>query len=275
MRTQSIITAVAVLCLLNQQVRADFSLSDGGTHDITTYHDNGVVDVSAPASGYTTVNLLSGGSVTSLSGYNRSHINIDGGNAGSLNAYDTSQVALNTGVITYQLGTWDTSAVTMNGGQAHYLYAYESSQATMNGGYVHTLGIRDHSQVTINGGTIGYEVAAFDYGLATITGGHFSQMSVYGFSEATLVGSGFGVYRDQALTDQVFSGFGDFDSHSVYDSGVYYLSGTLASGDPLFARLIIDNVGELSLVAVPLPGAALLAILGLSAAGMHLRRRSH
>ncbi len=68
----------------------------------------------------------------------------------------------------------------------------------------------------------------------------------------------------------MFSGHGNLPGSFFDSGGEFLLWGTLANGDSLHVELFIGDGSQVSLV--PVPGAAVLGVLGLSVAGGWLRR---
>jgi hypothetical protein len=228
---------VVVSCFCLSTADATIYFDDGQTHNID-YVINDHVWVDYQSSGMqTTINLLSGGSITGtydLEAYDNSRINISGGSIGAdLRTYDISQVIISGGMI------------------GSYILAQGNSQMTISGGSIgFNLHAYNSSQVTISGGTIGNEI------LAGTGVGHESVI--------TILGSDFAI-------DGQSIGYGELTSvlgGHYFNEPSRRLTGTLASGD------LIDNVfyigGESSIVLAPEPAALLL--LGLGAVMLRRKR---
>ncbi|MCU0915330.1 MAG: hypothetical protein MUC88_12305, partial [Planctomycetes bacterium] len=188
------------------------------------------------------------------------------GGMGYFCAYDNSRVTINGGGT--ELRARHNSQVTINGGQICPLITSDNSRVIMNGGDIGGDSfIRSSSPLIVNGGSTGCLFG----GQVIVNGGQIRGVSG---TLCTFVGSDFAVYSDEDGTDLVFSGYGNF----APSSGTYWLWGTLATGDLLAGTALYFDVcawgGGSDVSFVPLPGAVLLGVLGLSVAGWRLRRRA-
>jgi hypothetical protein len=298
--------------LHGQRAQAELFNDGGVHDIISGTYGRIIVDNPAPlAPAYTTVNFGGTAFAGTLEAFSRSRVTVNGGgppemcisahdnsrvtvNSRSLNstlgAYDNSRVTVNDGSFNGGGVAYNNSQVTVNGGRFEWFDGRDDSQATwnggsstqsffggnsqvtMNGGFVQMDFVAyDDSRVTINGGLIQDHFAAGGDSRATITGGQFwGYFDVYDNSRVTLYGSDFAIYRDTAWgLELVFSGYGDLAGPFGF-SDTCWLFGTLANGDHLGAPLSISDGAVVSFV--PLPGAALLGMIGLAYAGCRLRR---
>jgi hypothetical protein len=300
--------------LLGQRAKADlYYYDDGGVHihNLSDMTDTIYVDKSPPPPPAFTTVIFSGRGDT-LKAFNNSQVTMNGALLGLLSAYDNSQVTMNAGHaegisaldnsqvtmndgVTVNMAAGGNSQVTINGGHnigplgfvadensrvtitGGYIdqrfYAGDNSQAMMTGGYLrHGLGAGGNSEVMVSGGHIVMGLWAGGDSRVTISGGDIDWpgLDVSGSSQVAVVGSDFVVW-DQHHTSIMFSGYGTLTS--PYDDCLLW--GTLASGELLAGlELGISGDAQVSLVPVPVPGAALLGTLGLSFAGWRLRRRT-
>ncbi len=252
-------------------------------------------------------------SLNSLNTFNSSRVTMLYGEIADLDAYDSSQVTLNdvdvfhgatyghsrvtaNGPESLRWAAYDSSELTLNEAASEWdlmeVIAYDNSQVTINGN-ASWVEARDNSRVTLNGyaGTFwanrntrvnGGAYSFWASGPLTIdggwfwefngapyvrvTGGHFGSIQNGGM---TMVGSDFAVYSWDDLINPVFSGYGDWTRGPAYD---YFLWGTLANGDRLEGVWLNLSPGD-HVSFVPVPGAALLGVLGVSVAGWRLRRK--
>ena len=218
-----VMVAVMVICCVGA-ARGNTVIDDGKINNIY-YTISDYIDVRHDFWGNTTtVNLLSGGSITGLYAYDNSHINVSDGAIGSiLYAYDNSYVDISGGSITSDLQAYDNSQVSISGG------------SIMDG-----LNATDDSKVYISGGSIRYDI----------------RIGVYSYdkSSLTIYGSDFAINGVSVSTGSTFYAFEDGSQRNGT------LTGTLVNGDPINNDFSI--VGNSQLVLIPEPTTLLLFGLG-------------
>jgi hypothetical protein len=127
------------------------------------------------------------------------------------------------------LVAYESSTVTMSGGEVNWIYPSDSSTVTMSGGSVaNILEALSSSTVTMSGGSVGGEFEAFE------------------FSTITVRGTGFAV-------DGVPVGFGPIAATEGR------LTGTLESGEPLDNEFLRSVT---AVIIVPEPAQVLLVLTG-------------
>lgn len=197
-----------------------------------------------------TVNLISGGSISSLYAYNSSSVNMSNGSGvNTVQANDTSTVNINGGSVQVFLHAFNFSMVTISGGSVGgSLSAFNSSTVTMSGGsflggFGDYLEARNNSTVTMSGGNIPGNLYAVESGV----------LNFFGWD---LVAS---------LFNPNENGFSR-----------YLLSGKLRDGTVLTNKdLYVQNGSNahFTLNNVPAPGSLMVALIGVVPGVLLLRRR--
>ncbi|HCO94684.1 MAG TPA: hypothetical protein DIU00_12165 [Phycisphaerales bacterium] len=175
----------------------------------------------------------------------------------------------------------------------HGIYGYGNSQIGIFGGEIGYGGIvsaihtENYSQATITGGLLLGYVIADGYSQITISGGNInigqtaSMILADGHSEITISGGKFsGILRAWNSGQIIIEGRGfNYPVGEITDlAGT--LTGTLLSGQtinwPFQRGWSSTSPGSITLVdetaIIPVPGALLLGMLGLSVAGLKLRK---
>jgi hypothetical protein len=241
-----------------------------GGHSRMTWNDGGISDAYFLDNTQVTIN---GGGFNAFIMSGNGRVTMNGGMGGALGGFnigETSRATINNGFFG-TLYTGGDSRATLNGGDG-WVEADGNSRVTVNDGEISGLTTRGSSQITVNGGAVQADLFAWDNGSLRISGADFPDGLMASATDnglITFVGSNFSVYRNEDRTDLVFSGYGDLTSS--FDG--CWLWGTLAGGDS-FGNLYLGIEGEGQISLVPVPGAVLLGLLGLSVAGWRLRRRT-
>ncbi len=166
---------------------------------------------------------------------------------------------------------YDSSRFNMYGGYIHDgLYPRDSSIVNVYNGYVNQdLSAGVNSLVNIYGGTISELLRTHDNSVCNIYGGAINaDIYVDDNSVLNIYGAGF-------MLDGSPVGYGPLAASTDYRS----LTGTLRMGDLLvYSDLrFLSNEATVNLIEaeiVPLPGAALLGMIGMSIAGVKLRKHA-
>jgi len=280
MKRRSVIVLVTAIFLFlaigSQNVEADIYFSNGGTNtvDYPMYDHLYVLDshLGVP----TTVNLVTGGHIEekSMYAYDNSQVSISGGSIGKdLTAAGSSQVDMFSGSIGRDLWAYHNSCIRIfSGSIGNGVLLPGSGQIDIYGGSIGGPLQGGYGQVNIYGGSIGNSAAATgsmqlnifgglimgglaaqNTGQVSISGGSISgNLWAYNNSQITITGSGF-----------------NYPYGIVTGSGL--LTGVLANGD--FMNTYFNTYNDARIVLVPVPGAVLLGLLGLSVAGWKLRKR--
>lgn len=266
---------VAVLVLLfadSHTTLAAVVYNDGGVHDID-FPISDTVEVWDFASQPTTVNLLAGGIIAlDLNTYNTSKANISVGYIGRyLGVYNSSQVAISGGIIKVRIGATNNCQLFISGGSVPKVWAGENSQVTISGGLIaNELVVSASSQVIISGGTIskikttdsthifvsggyiGNGIEASGGAKVTISGGEVrSYTQAAGYSQVTISG---GLITSTTLyasdiSSIVIRGFGFNYPFGAIKNSAGFLTGTLASGDPIANNFSVS--GDASILLMP------------------------
>ena len=271
---------------------------NGGAYirDLSSYGDSNVnVNPGESIFGSSTGSDNPGGMVEDLWSYDSSNVkvgwdgglfdpasepsNFDGGTVDSFYARDSSTVDIYRGGHLYFLSAADTSTVNTHvggtvewleacsnsninihaGGTVNDLFAYGSSTVNVYGGAIGAIEAQGSSPVNLNlyGGTVD-QLCAISNTDINFYGGSIGSIEAYGGSVITFYGTDFN-YDYGAIPPQNLSGG---------------LTGILANGDVLDIGFTLDSSVSINLIeqaVVPVPGAVLLGILGLSVAGVKLR----
>jgi hypothetical protein len=240
-----LVVLVVVSCLGTSGAKANLTFDDGGTYNIDYGVGAGVI-VGGTTTG-TTVNLRSGGSADWVDVRTDSYLNMLAGSAVNDNvlAFFGGFVNMYGGAVGGYLSSVHGSLVNMYGGSVGGLDV-TNAFASMYGGSTTSLGAYNHSHLNIYGGSIMGGYLHSDDSAITIYGDGFNY--------------GFGAIPDRSGT----------------------LTGTLQSGHQISLTFDLDPVGPFAsstivLVQteiVPVPGAVLLGMIGLSIAGVKLRKRA-
>jgi len=275
-------------------------LNDGQTHNIDyTVSDSVLVDFQMPYT-YTTVNLLSGGSVQGyFNAYEHSRINISGGSMLFIGTHDSCQVNMSAGSVNNLNGA-DSSCVSFSGGSITGLFSQNSSHANISGGTIGDLVCNGSSQITMTGGNVDFFVT-YETNRTNISGGYITQLNASGSCQVNISGGELDSYLFVAETGLVDISGGSIESDLfTYDQSriqifgfdfavdgqpfgygeltsilggfpsiepVRHLTGTLLSGE------LIDNdfyIGhDAKIILIPEPATVFLLGLG----GLLIRKK--
>jgi hypothetical protein len=115
----------ALVLLLDSAVACGTSFNDGHVHDISTYIT--MVTVNSRSDGAaTTVNVVSGASVSFMYSYDSSIVNITGGIISHIDAYNQAVTNVSGGT-TAHLRVRDASTASVSGGAISQLWAYDAA----------------------------------------------------------------------------------------------------------------------------------------------------
>ncbi|MHC4119997.1 MAG: hypothetical protein ACYSWO_21080 [Planctomycetota bacterium] len=235
MKRLAIVVAATTLGFGVVNVRADLTFSDGLVHDI---------DYEIPLEPDRDLHIYDGPGATTTTANLR-----NGGKAGSTSVYDSSVLNIYGGS-TYNLNAYDSSTVNVyEGGRvAEGFWAWDNSVCNVYGGdFADELGASGSGVFNIYGSTFSDELFVRESAVMNIYGAHF-------------------------MIDGEAVGYGPIPP--AMDQGI--LTGTLHMGDSFRGYLQgIPDTGAINLIEmeiVPLPGAVLLGVIGLSIAGLKLRK---
>jgi hypothetical protein len=168
----------------------------------------------------TEVALVDGGDVWRLYAYDSSSITMTGGELSTfVGLRDSSKLRMSGGIsLNASIDTYDTSTATITGGEMWGYALSDSSTLTKSGGAAQVLMAFESSTATMSGGTLTGWLHADSSSTITISGGTVGgDLRAYGSSSITIVGRNFEV--DGALVP-----YGDLAAQTGT------LTGTLASG---------------------------------------------
>lgn len=172
-----LIVAIFALFFTTPQASAIVIYNDGGVHTINSNIPDSVKALDSPiGAGYTTVNLVSGGSIEgAIFAWENSRLWMSGGSIGYyLEAGHNSIVNISGGSIARTLFAWDYSQISISAGSiGREILALCSSNVTISGGslgaYLHA---REWSTITIYGSEFKINDIPIDYGPITVNSGH-------------------------------------------------------------------------------------------------------
>jgi len=229
--------------------------NDGGTYDINSTINTDVwVDWNAPGMS-TTVNVLSGGIISSpykLEGFNISDLTISGGSVNQLYANDSTQVTMLDGTVgsfyandnaqfTMEDGSIDgdlnvssNAQFTMEDGSIDGgLSVSSNAQATINGGVVDAIS-NYSTQFTMSNGTVN-GLVAWEGSQVTMTGGTISELLLDNHTQFTMEDGIIGKYviipgiGESALQFTISGGM--FNGSFCASNSLFAMSGGTISGD--------------------------------------------
>lgn len=174
------------------------------------------------------------------------------------NLYDTSCAFIIDGGGGTDFFAHDFSVVKISGGFVYLLVGYDSSTLDISGGMILYISTDKTSMVDITGGNVDW-LQATDSVTVDISGGSFNSLRAYKSSTVNFYGQNFSVSNGLIL-----------DGERVLGTGT--LSGEWMDGTP-WAINIYRNDPTATILATPVPGAVVLGMLGLSVAGLKLRKR--
>ncbi len=185
-------------------------------------------------------------------------------------AYDSTTVNVASTVnfvddtIVHYLEAYNTSTINVSGGGAfvEFLDAYDSSTVNIYGGWIESIEAQGSSPVNLNihGGTVDQLLASKNTDI-NVYGGSVGSIEAYGGSVITFHGTGFNHDYGAIPAPDLSAG----------------LTGILGNGDVIDIGFTLDSSVSINLIeqaVVPVPGAVLLGILGLSIAGVKLRKHA-
>lgn len=219
----------------------DFTMSDQDTFE--------VVQVVDSSSGQTMFKML-GGSVTFLMDvWDSSIALIEGGHVESLTTYETASAVVTGGTHTL-LTARGASHLEASGGHSWYLAAESTATVEMGSTFsTECLDAGDNARVNVEGGLVRGDAAAYDYGTLTIMGGRFEQTVVaQEFGTINLWGGsleGTLWARDSGTINVFGSGF-------AFDPLETLLTGFWLNGTPFSVRLAdSDTLARTNLLPEP------------------------
>jgi hypothetical protein len=239
----------------------------------------------------TEVQVVDGGEVDLLYTYESSTGTLSGGLVRILLiAWNSSIITVNEGSSLGDVDVFDSSTLTMNGGEVGGLQVHDSSTVTINDGWIaNNFRVNESTTITMNGGIIDSNVFIGALGgLATmaITGGAIvGNIATEELSTVTLSGGWVGGSL-RAEDDSVITIIGnDFEVNGLpvpygdLEALVGHLTGTLASGhsvDNTFRQGGYDDTGTITLVEyVPEPNQVLLCSTAILTLALLRRRAGH
>ncbi|MHC4757607.1 MAG: hypothetical protein ACYTE8_03020 [Planctomycetota bacterium] len=205
--------------------------NDGGTHNISTDLGGSIYIYNT-----TTVNLLSGGSITGAWVYNDGQLNVSGGTiTGSVLAYNSSTVDVSSGEIKFSITAYDNSQVFVSDGTIKELFAYDNGYINWSGGYnkgiVYSYGTGGHIEISGGELTASAGLYADEYGTVTIYGTGFN----YPYGEISAASG--------TLTGTLSNGDSINNSFSIYDENASIVL-VASEPDPATFNISEPNGGE-------------------------------
>lgn len=225
------VCAIVIVFGVVGTANALLQFNNGGIHNIDyVINDEVWVDYANPGA-QTTVNMLSGGNVSGhiLQGFEDSTINVSGGTINWLFFNDRSQGNLSGGTV---LGT---------------NMFYDNSRVTISGTELFSITLLNNSELFMSGGRINVSLDGRDNTSLTVTGGIFEHLRLDHNNVTTIYGKDFAV-------DGTPVGYGEIFSILGGDPGPdpnRILTGTLASGQTLYADFEIGNSAKIVLASFP------------------------
>jgi len=198
------------------------------------------------------------GTVSYLTAYAKSTVNISGGRVGRyLYAYGSSVVNVSGGDVNDYLNACDSSTVNVSGGEVgNQINASATSTVDISGGLVAYLNVSATSTVDISGGLVGTLITE-NASTVDISGGLVGNLYAYNPSTVTLHGYDFRATGGLTL-----------DGDNVLGTGV--LTGRwYGPDDTMWAMTISGNAAGATILAIPEPATLSLLALG----GLAMMRR--
>lgn len=251
---------------------ANIALSGTQHEDVTTSHSSGVLYDSS------SIDLMPGGYIGTLSSYDNAEITVDGGTVGNswsdggVRAYNNSTVTVLNGEGGFIFG-YDTSTVNVQGGMVsgttydYALRSYGNSTMNISGGTMTQVHVNDYSTVNISGGYINDRISEY-YTFWAVAN---SQVNISGGTIGSVAAANDATIRFYGYDFQVSDGL-TLDGEKVVGTGT--LSGKWNDGTS-WATKIQENQTTASIVAIPEPSNVLLLLIGGSiiASFRNIRKR--
>jgi hypothetical protein len=270
----SLLAAAWVLCSAARSLGGTIVLNDDTTIDALRSYPGAKVRVVQSGISPTTVDLVSGGAVSSIVAEDNSVVNLLGGTvsdraqakenaslniaAGSLDGRVEGEgyaaLSLSGDATVDALRIKGDSVLSMTGGTANLISVYDRGQVNVLGGVVqNAMVLRDLSVGVIEGGVVG-SVQLHDSSALIITGGSLGSLSASDSTAVTISGgslSGSLLARDKSTIEVYGYGLALTDG---------MLSGWLQDGSPIQSQAYQYTTGSIVLHNVPEPSCwALLA----------------
>ena len=272
---RTIVLLMVVLCLCASRAKANLTLADGGTHDVSNFVSGDINVLDGPGPTSTTLNLLSGSEVEN-----------------DVLAIETSRVNVYDGLINGRLEGRNDTLVNVYGGQIDQeLQVRGGSLVNVYGGQMQMLGTRNYSVANVYDGLI-VELDSRGHTVVNVYGGSMSEIDAHGASEVNIYSGSIldGLYPFEEGLVNIYGGsildglFPSGDSRiNIYGGGFNYpygpimdisgtLTGTLNSGESI--NWYFERLHASSIYLIPAPGAILLGGIGIGLVGWLRRRRT-
>jgi hypothetical protein len=242
------LVVLVLFCLGLRTADAD-SYNDGGTHNIDSKYNNGIVIENSSSGAATTVNIVSGGSVPNFTITGDSYLNVVSGGSiaeeGVSDAYDNAQIDIQGGTI-------------VGGVRVHNNVRFSMISGTIN----QWIRAYDDSVVDISGGIIRSEVMAYDDSIITISNGQIWQtLQILSIdSIVTIFGTNF-ILDGSSVHGEIFN--------TLAETNYGHLTGYYLDGGPI--NMNLEMQPGTSITLVPEPASAMIMALGATI--ISLRRR--